>query len=101
MRLTMPRQHEARVGRIKQRAVEQLEIKAFADADRLVRQARFVPVRCSDRTRDRSPARTGSHRRQGEQLAVGERDVGRSLRQQHAAEAKSSAIEFAQRQRDR
>ncbi len=35
-------QHESRVGRIEQRAIEQLKIKAGADADRFLRQARVV-----------------------------------------------------------
>ena len=45
-----------------------------------------------DRLADRS------HRRQREQLAAGERDIRRLFRQQHAADAKSAAVEFAQSQ---
>ena len=89
-------QHEPRVWRIEQRAVEQLEIKARADADRLVRQVRTVPCDIAiELAIDRLPDR--HHRRQGEQRAVGERDIRRPLRQQHAIEAEFSAIEFAQR----
>ena len=89
-------QHEPRLCRIKQRAVEQLEIKALADADRLLWQVRAVPRDIAiELAIDRLPDRR--HRRQGEQRAVGERDVRRPLRQQHAIEAESSAIEFAQR----
>ena len=89
-------QHEPRLCRIKQRAVEQLEIKALADADRLLWQARAVPRDVAiELAIDRLPDRR--HRRQGEQLAVGERNIRRPLRQQHAIEAEFSAIEFAQR----
>jgi hypothetical protein len=40
-----------------------------------------------------------SHRRENEQLAVGKRRIARPYRQDKAAEAKSSAIELAQRER--
>ena len=80
------RQHEARLGGIEHGAIEQLEIKTVADADRLIRQACFVFCNVAfELAVDRTPNRR--HRRQGEQLDVGERNIRGTLGRQHPADA--------------
>ncbi len=89
------REREARIGRSELRAVEQLEVKGFADADALGRELDLVPLGIAvelgvDRGLDRR------HRRPREQPGIVEWKRCRARRFQDAAEAKSSAIEFTQ-----
>ena len=91
-------QHEACIARIERGAIEQLKVISGADADGLVRKSGLVPGDIAvelaiERRADRR------HRRQGEQLAAGQGNIGRSLRQHDPPHRKPAAIEFAQRQR--
>jgi hypothetical protein len=89
-------QHEPRLLRVEQRAVEQLKIKTRTDADRFLRQICRVPCDVAiELAIDRLPDRR--HRWQGKQGGIGEPTVRLPLGQQHAIETESSAVEFAQR----
>ena len=88
-------EHETRIGGIKLRAVEQLEGEAGADADTLVRQLGLVPFDISPEIRIQRFCDL-CHRRQREQLRVGQRAIGRARRRHDAHETKAAAIELAQ-----